>query len=104
MPWQIEKIHLLARVEVAQDVEQRAVVAQVLRRPPADAHDAFVVVDVDVVEGQVRFDRVAGTLLVGVPSGLEVVHDEVEPPLRRRRDVRRRSPLPGIAAPRTMFR
>ena len=88
MPWQIENSHLLLRVELAQDGEHALVVAQVLRRAAADAHHGFVVRHAHVVEGQVRFDGVPGAFLVGVPPGLEVVHHEVQPPLRRRGDVR----------------
>ena len=62
--------------------------AQVFRGAAAQDQHRLVVVDADVVEGQVGLGGIAGLLDVGVPAGLEVVDDEVEATLAGRRDAR----------------
>ena len=69
---------LLLRVEFADDLEQALIVAEVLGGAAAEDEDGVVVADVDVVEGEVGCQTIAGALDVGVPAWLEVVHDEVE--------------------------
>lgn len=68
----------LLRVEFADDIEQTLVVAEVLGCTASEKEDGIVVGDIDVVEGDVRGQAVAGALDIGVPAGLKVVDDEVE--------------------------
>ena len=69
---------LLLGVEFADDREQALVVAEVLGGAAAEDKDGVVLGDLDVVEGEVGGEAVAGALDVGVPAWLEVVHDEVK--------------------------
>src|SRR4051812_7695055 len=69
-------------VELAKDRQDARIVAQVPGRTAADAHQGGVLGDVDVLERQVRLEDVSGHLLVGIPTWLEVVHHQVEPPFR----------------------
>src|SRR4029453_19158304 len=66
------------RIELAQDLQHPPVVPQVLGRAPADADRRDVVRRDDVGEREVRVHRVPRHLLVGIPAGLEVVHDEMQ--------------------------
>ena len=69
---------LLLGVEFADDLEEALVVAEVLGGAAAEDEDGVVVGYIDLVEGDVGGEAVAGALDVGVPAWLEVVHDEVE--------------------------
>ena len=69
---------LAGAVEGAQDFEQGLVVAQILGGAPAQQKDGSVVLARDLVEGEVGFQAVAAAFDVGVPTGLEIVHDQVQ--------------------------
>ena len=72
------KIHLPARSKPRSDLEQRIVVAQVLGSAPAQQQDGFVVLDADLVESNVGFEPIAPAFNIGVPTGLEIVHHQVQ--------------------------
>ena len=69
-------------VEGAQDVEQGLVVAQILGGAPAKQEDRLVVLDTNLVEGEVGFQTISAAFDVGVPAGLKIVHDQVQAPAR----------------------
>ena len=73
---------LAGAVEGTQDVEQRLVVAQILGRAPAQQEDRVVVLDANLFEGEIGFETIAAAFDVGVPAGLEIVHDQVQAPAR----------------------
>ena len=62
--------------------------AQVLGRAAAEHEHGRVVVHPHLVEREIRLGAVARALDVGVPARLEVVDDEVQAPLARRRNHR----------------
>jgi hypothetical protein len=65
-------------VGVLDDLDGVLVVAQVLGRASADAEHGRVVLHLHLVEGDVGDDLIAGALLVGVPTGFEVVDHQVK--------------------------
>jgi len=73
----------LLRVEFADDVEQAPIIAQVLRSAAAQNEDGVILTNLYLVEGEIGLETVAGTLDVGVPPWLKVVHDEMEATHRR---------------------
>jgi hypothetical protein len=73
-------------IELPDDADQARIVPQVFRGAPADQDHRLVLFDDHIVEGHVGLHPVPGSLAVGVPSRLEVVHHEVHALLRRRRD------------------
>src|SRR4051794_11069132 len=77
----------LARgVEGAQERQQSFVVAQVFRRPAAKQQDRLIVLYAHTGEIHVRLYPISRTFYIGIPAGLEVVHDQIETPARRRGD------------------
>ena len=70
---------LACAVEGTQDVEQRFVIAQILGRPSAQQKDRGVVLDANLIEGEIGFQAIPAAFDVGVPAGLEIVHDQVQP-------------------------
>jgi hypothetical protein len=73
----------LLRVEFANHIEQAAIIAEVLGSAATQNEDGIVVIYIDLVEREVRLETVAGTLDIGIPPWLEVVHDEMEAAKRR---------------------
>jgi hypothetical protein len=63
-------------------------VAQVLRRAAAYEQDGPIVGHIGFVEGDLGVQTVACALDVGVPTGLEIVHHEMQTALARRGDDR----------------
>jgi hypothetical protein len=55
------------------------VVAEILGGPAAHQEDCGVVLDADLVEGEIGFQAIAAAFDVGVPAGLKIVHDQVQP-------------------------
>ena len=74
---------LLLRVEFADNVQQAPIVAEVLRSTAAQNEDCVVIAHIYLVEREVGLQTVAGTLDVGIPARLKVMHDEMEPTNRR---------------------
>jgi hypothetical protein len=63
-------------------------VPEIFRRPPTEDQHRAVVVNADILEGQVGFGAVALALDIRVPSRFEIVDDEMQPPVARRGDSR----------------
>jgi Zn-dependent M28 family amino/carboxypeptidase len=91
---------LLLAIEFPQDREHAPIVPQILRRAAAEHEHRGVVLDLHLVERQIGFGAVAGPLDVGVPSFLEIMNHEMQPPLARRGDARRQAgfeqPMAGV--------
>ena len=66
-------------VEGPNELQQLVVVAEKLRCAAADQQDGGVTRCLSLVKCDVRLDEVAGALNIGVPAGLEVVDDAVQP-------------------------
>jgi hypothetical protein len=73
----------LLRVEFADNVEQAPIIAEVLRSAATQNEDGIVVIHIYLVERKVGLQTVAGTLDVGIPPWLKVVHYEMEATNRR---------------------
>src|SRR5260370_7334768 len=69
---------LAGTVEAAEDLEQRIVVAQILGGAPAQQQDGLVVLDAHLVEANVGFEPIAPAFNIGIPTGLESVHHQVQ--------------------------
>ena len=73
----------LLHIELADDIEQAPVVAEVLRSTAAQNEDGIVVIHFDLVEREVGGQTITRTLDIGVPTWFKVVHHEMEPSNRR---------------------
>ena len=73
----------LLRVELADNIEQPPIVAEVLRSTTSKNENGIVVIHIYLVERDVGLQAVAGALDVGIPPWLEVVHYEMEATNRR---------------------
>src|ERR1051326_2833659 len=67
-----------ATIEFANDLDQLGVVPQILGRSATQDEQRAIVLNRDVVEGEVGFEAIAAPFDIGVPARLEIVHDEVE--------------------------
>ena len=74
---------LLLRLKFADDTNQSPVIAEILGSAAAQNKDGIITPYVHLVEREVGLQTVAGTLDVGVPPWLKVVHDEMESTNRR---------------------
>ena len=72
--------------KVPNNLHHARIMAQEFRGPAAEQQHGGVLVHRYVVESDVRIETVALAFDVGVPSGLEIVHDQVEPAGSRSRD------------------
>jgi len=70
---------LACAVEGTQDVEQRFVIAKILGRPSARQKDRGVVLDANLLEREIGLQAIPAAFDLGVPAGLEIVHDQVQP-------------------------
>jgi hypothetical protein len=70
-------------VERPDDLDQPGVVPQVFGRASADNQDGVEFQRGDILKGRGRFQPIAGPLDAGIPAGLEIVHDQMQPLLRR---------------------
>lgn len=73
----------LLHVEFADNIEQAPIIAKVLTSAAAQNQDGIVVIRIYLVEREVGLQAVAGTLDIGIPSWLKVVHYEMEATNRR---------------------
>jgi hypothetical protein len=73
----------LLRIEVADNIEQAPIIAEILRSAAAQDEDGIIVIHIYLIEREVCLQAVAGTLDVGIPSWLKVVHYEMEATNRR---------------------
>jgi len=73
----------LLHIKFADNVEQSPIIAEVLRSAAAQNEDGIVITHIYLVEREVRLKTVAGTLNVGIPPRLKVVHYEMEATSRR---------------------
>ena len=80
--------HLILRGELAHQREQAGIVAQVFGGASAQDHDGGEFLGRDGGDRDVGIHGVAGAFHVGVPAGLGIVEDHVQPAPRRRRDYR----------------
>ena len=74
---------LLLGVEFADNVEQAPIVAEILRSAAAQDEDGIITTHIYLVERDVGLQAVTGSLDVGIPPWLKVVHDEMEATNRR---------------------
>jgi len=73
----------LLHVESADNVEQAPIIAEVLRSATAQNEDGIIIIHIYLVEREVGLQAVTGTLDVGIPAWLKVVHYEMEATNRR---------------------
>jgi hypothetical protein len=71
------------QVKFSDNIEQAQIIAEVLRSSAAQNEDGIVLVHIYLVEREVSLKTVAGTLYVGIPPWLKVVHYEMEATNRR---------------------
>ncbi len=77
---------LLLSVEFADDVEEAAIVAEILRSATAQNEDGVILTHLYLVKGEVGLQAVAWPLDVSIPPWLKVVYDEMETTSRRSRN------------------
>jgi hypothetical protein len=73
----------LLLVEFADNVEQAPIIAEVLGSAATQNEDGIIIAHIYLVEREVGLQTVAGTLDVGIPPWLKVVHYEMEATNRR---------------------
>ena len=73
----------LLHIEFPDNVEQAPIIAEVLRSAAAQNKDGIIITHIYLVEREVGLQAVAGTLDVGIPPWLKVVHYEMEATHRR---------------------
>ena len=73
----------LLHIEFSDNVEQAPIIAEVLGSAAAQNEDGVIITHVYLVEREVGLQTVTGTLDVGIPPWLKVVHYEMEAANRR---------------------
>ena len=68
----------LLHVKFADNVEQAPIIAEILRSAAAQNEDGIIITHIYLVEREVGLQTVAGTLDIGMPPWLKVVHYETE--------------------------
>jgi hypothetical protein len=73
----------LLRIEFAHNVQQAPIIAQVFGSATAQNKDGVITTHIYLIEREVGLQTVAGTLDVGIPPRLKVVHYQMEAANRR---------------------
>ncbi len=73
-------------LELLHQFDELGLMPKELRCSASNQEHGFILFDADGREGHVAFDEIAWFLDIGIPAGIEIVNDRVEPLLLRGRD------------------